>query len=80
MNSVVLGDLARPGSINRFVSDVHNGFRLLTFKNDALRKRFDGVKYDVKRIEGVVYDLSVRGLLGGAGSKAGGVAAAAGTQ
>ena len=64
VNSVVLGDMARPAVLGHFVGEVHNGFRLLTFKNDNLRKRFDGMKYDVKRIEGVVYDLSVRGLAG----------------
>lgn len=38
------------------------GFRLLNLKNDSLRKRFDALKYDVKKIEEVVYDLSIRGL------------------
>jgi hypothetical protein len=37
--------------------------RLLNLKNDALRKRFDSLKYDVKKIEEIVYDLSIRGLL-----------------
>jgi len=31
-------------------------------KNDSLRKRFDAIKYDVKRCEEIVYDLSIRGL------------------
>ncbi|KAK0566088.1 Translin-1 [Tilletia horrida] len=39
------------------------GFQLLNLKNDSLRKRFDAIKYDVKRIEEVVYDLSLRKLL-----------------
>lgn len=38
------------------------GFRLLNLKNDSLRKRFDALKYDVKKIEEVVYDISIRGL------------------
>ena len=25
--------------------------------------RFDSLKYDVKKIEGIIYDLSIRGLL-----------------
>jgi len=28
-----------------------------------LRKRFDALKYDVKKIEEVVYDLCIRGLI-----------------
>ena len=35
---------------------------MLNLKNDGLRKRFDGIKYDLKKVEEVVYDLSIRGL------------------
>lgn len=35
---------------------------MLNLKNDGLRKRFDGLKYDVKKIEEIVYDISIRGL------------------
>jgi hypothetical protein len=45
-----------------FLFDFIGGFRLLNLKNDSLRKRFDALKYDVKKIEEVVYDLSIRGL------------------
>ena len=37
-------------------------YRLLNLKNDTLRKKFDGIKYDLKKVEEVVYDLSIRGL------------------
>lgn len=42
----------------------------LNFRNDALRRKFDSIKYDLKRCEDVVYDLALRGLIGtgGAGS------------
>lgn len=47
--------------------------RLLNLKNDVLRKRYDSIKYDMKKIgsltdylhlllEEVVYDISIRGL------------------
>lgn len=62
INSVTLGDFGRPLNISHFVADLHAGFRLLNLKNDALRKRFDALKYDVKKIEEVVYDISLRGL------------------
>jgi Translin family len=48
--------------ISKFLSELNAGFRLLNLKNDSLRKRFDALKYDVKKIEEVVYDLSIRGL------------------
>lgn len=62
-NSVTLGDYARPLQISRFIKDVHAGFQLLNLKNDALRRRSDGIKYAVKKVEDVVYDLSLRGLI-----------------
>jgi len=63
MNSVTSGCYGWPGKISKFVTELNNGFRLLNLKNDSLRKRFDGLKYDLKKIEEVVYDLSIRGLL-----------------
>jgi predicted translin family RNA/ssDNA-binding protein len=74
INSVTLGDYSRVLSLQRFVADVNSGFRLLNLKNDALRKRFDSLKYDVKKIEEIVYDLSIRGLLKTAEGDAGNVA------
>lgn len=43
-------------------------------RNDALRRKFDGIKYAVSKIEEVLYDVSVR-KLGSSGS-----AAAAGAE
>ncbi|XP_026316312.1 translin [Hyposmocoma kahamanoa] len=63
VNSVTQGDYSRPLQISKFVMELNAGFRLLNLKNDHLRKRFDALKYDVKKIEEVVYDLSIRGLL-----------------
>lgn len=67
-NAVTMGDYSRPLQISHFLADLNAGFRLLNLKNDSLRKRFDGLKYDVKKIEEIVYDLSIRGLLPQAGS------------
>lgn len=61
-NSVTLGDFERPMQISRFMADLNAGFKLLNLKNDSLRKRFDGLKYDIKKIEEIVYDISIRGL------------------
>ncbi|KAJ3175697.1 hypothetical protein HDU87_005840 [Geranomyces variabilis] len=55
--SLVPGELSRLAVnwISQFVSELYAGFQLLNFKNDNLRKRFDGIKYDIKKIEEVVY-------------------------
>ena len=44
------------------MSELDAAFRLLNLKNDAMRKRFDGLKYDMKKVEEIVYDLRIRGL------------------
>ena len=76
MNCVTSEDYSRPERIATFISTLHTGFRyrlsfdqllnlnqprLLNLKNDNLRKKFDGIKYDLKKVEEVVYDLSIRG-------------------
>lgn len=64
-NAVTLGDYDRPILINQFVKDVHAGFQILNLKNDILRRKSDGLKYRVKDVEDVVYDLSLRNLVPG---------------
>lgn len=63
VNSVTLGDYTRPMQIGNFVKELFAGFQLLNLKNDILRKRSDGIKYSVKKVEDVVYDLSLRNLV-----------------
>ncbi|KAF2734493.1 Translin [Polyplosphaeria fusca] len=62
-NSVTLGDYARPLLISKFVKDLLAGFQVLNLKNDNLRRRSDGLKYRVKDVEDVVYDLALRNLI-----------------
>lgn len=63
MNRVIHNDYDTPARCAIFASHVFDAFKELNFRNDFLRKRFDGLKYDIKRLEEIVYDLSVRGLL-----------------
>ncbi|KAL8932355.1 MAG: hypothetical protein Q9211_006363 [Gyalolechia sp. 1 TL-2023] len=63
VNSVTLGDFQRPLQISKFVKDLHAGFQILNLKNDSLRRKSDSIKYNVKKIEEVVYDLSLRNLV-----------------
>ncbi|KAG8689257.1 hypothetical protein FRC08_011028 [Ceratobasidium sp. 394] len=51
VNSVTLGDFNAPVRISIFVRDLFSGFSLLNLKNDSLRRRFDTMKYDLKKIE-----------------------------
>ncbi|PWN28254.1 Translin [Jaminaea rosea] len=63
VNAVTMADFATPLRLSEFVKELHAGFGVLNLKNDSLRKRFDSIKYDVKRVEEIVYDVSLRGLL-----------------
>ncbi|XP_055343767.1 translin-like isoform X2 [Paramacrobiotus metropolitanus] len=63
VNRVTAGDYKSPEKIFTFISELGSGFRLLNLKNNELRRRFDSLKYDEKKVEEVIYDLSVRGLL-----------------
>ncbi|KAL9657397.1 hypothetical protein ABK040_014385 [Willaertia magna] len=62
VNAVIRGEFEKPFIIKEFLTQLYDGFKLLNLKNDSLRKRFDAIKYDVKRCEEIVYDLSIRGL------------------
>ncbi|KAH7928400.1 Translin [Leucogyrophana mollusca] len=62
VNAVTLGNFEEPIRISIFVKELFAGFTMLNLKNDTLRRRFDSLKYDIKKIEEVVYDLSLRKL------------------
>jgi len=62
VNCVTAGNYELPLQISKFVSDLFAGFRLLNLKNNDLRNKYDSIKYDMKKIEEVVYDISIRGL------------------
>lgn len=61
--SVTCGNFRRPVIISQFAKDLHAGFQILNLKNDSLRRRSDSIKYKVREIEDVIYDLTLRGLL-----------------
>lgn len=63
MNAVTMGDADVTVRISAFVKDAYGGFQLLNLKNDIVRRKFDGMKYHVKKVEDVIYDLSLRNLL-----------------
>ena len=62
MNCVRNGQYNTVSDISTFVNDLYAGFCLLNLRNDALRRRFDGIKYEVNKIDQILYDISVRKL------------------
>ena len=45
-----------------FVSDLYDGFRLLNLRNGDLRRKYDGIKYNLERLEQIKYDVQIRKL------------------
>ncbi|XP_038691902.1 translin [Tripterygium wilfordii] len=62
VNRVTAGDYDCPRKVLKFLTDLHASFRMLNLRNDFLRKKFDGMKYDLRRVEEVYYDVKIRGL------------------
>lgn len=62
VNQVTAGDYDCPRMVLKFLTDLHASFRMLNLRNDFLRKKFDSMKYDLRRVEEVYYDVKIRGL------------------
>ncbi|XP_021288972.1 translin [Herrania umbratica] len=62
VNQVTAGDYDCPRKVLKFLTDLHAAFRMLNLRNDFLRKKFDSMKYDLRRVEEVYYDVKIRGL------------------
>lgn len=62
VNRVTAGDYDCPWNVLNFLTDLHTSFRMLNLRNDFLRKKFDGMKYDLRKVEDVYYDVKIRGL------------------
>lgn len=62
-NRMVMKDYDMPMRCTVVGIHVVEAFGELDLKNYTLRKRFDDLKENVKNLENIVYDLSVRGLI-----------------
>ncbi|XP_057805407.1 uncharacterized protein LOC131020536 [Salvia miltiorrhiza] len=69
VNRVTAGDYDCPRKVLMFLTDLHAAFRMLNLRNDFLRKKFDGMKYDLRKVEEVHYDVKIRGLATNGNSK-----------
>ncbi|TIB06863.1 hypothetical protein E3P96_00029 [Wallemia ichthyophaga] len=49
VNTVILNEFDRPKRISAFIKDVYQALSQLNFKNDALRRKFDALKYDINK-------------------------------
>jgi predicted translin family RNA/ssDNA-binding protein len=59
-NSAIKGDTKKVEEIKDFVEGLYNELMLFSFRSGELRKKFDQIKYDLKRMEQLVFDLKVK--------------------
>ncbi|VFV38255.1 translin-like [Lynx pardinus] len=62
VNSVTVGGYSQILHIYTFINELNSSFCLPNPKNDSLRNCCDGFKYDLKKVDEVVYDLTIQGF------------------
>ena len=50
-------------SISEFVSQIYNEILKFEFRNSELRKKSDSIKWNLKKIEEILYELKLRGKI-----------------
>ena len=46
--------------IKKVVDDLYDVLQQFNFRNSDLRRKFDGIKYDVKKVDQVLFDLTLK--------------------
>lgn len=58
--SVVKEDYKEVEKLQNFVSEIYEEFMKFDFRNGELRKKSDSIKWNLKKIEEIMYDLKLR--------------------
>ncbi|MEK6917032.1 MAG: hypothetical protein AABW92_04775 [Nanoarchaeota archaeon] len=61
--AVVKEDYKEVEKIKTFVSGIYEEFLKFELRNSELRKKSDSIKWNLKKIEEILYDLKIRGKL-----------------
>ena len=64
VNSGIKGDYKQSFEIKDFVDSLYNELMKFDFRNSELRRKFDGVKWELKKIDQMVFDIKFRGNSG----------------
>ncbi len=63
INSVVQGKYGEAVRAKSFVDEVYTEIMLLTVRNSPLRRKLDAVKYSVEKLESLILELKLKGLV-----------------
>ena len=61
VNAAIRGNFGEAHVIKDFVSDLYSKLLQFDFRNSELRRKFDGIKYELKKIEDLVLELKLKG-------------------
>jgi len=62
VHKTIAGDYKEVYEIREFVNSIHKFFLTLNLRNGELRKKYDSIKWNLKKIEDIVYDIKTKGL------------------
>jgi len=62
INSAIAKKFSISIEIKNFVSELYGELLKFDFRNGILRKKFDSIKYDLRKLEDLIYDLKTKGL------------------
>jgi len=60
INAVTKEDYQTAVKIRDFIDELYSFLIGIDFRNSELRRKFDSIKYDLKKLEDVVYELKLR--------------------
>lgn len=60
INAVIKNDFLLAVKIRHFLEDLYTELSKFDFKNSELRRKYDGIKYDVKKLDDVVFQLKMK--------------------
>ena len=63
VNDVIKGNFGQASKIKDLVDEIYNEFLKFNLRNSELRKKSDQIKWNLKKLEDVVYELKLKGKL-----------------
>ena len=63
VNDVIIGKFQGAVEIKELVDEIYGEFLQFNLRNGELRKKFDQIKWNLKKLEDVVFELKTKGML-----------------
>ncbi|MDD5331418.1 MAG: hypothetical protein PHE43_01165 [Candidatus Nanoarchaeia archaeon] len=60
INLVIKNEYTEAEKIKNLVDDIYTEFLTFNLRNGELRKKFDSIKYNLKKLEEIIYDIKIK--------------------